>query len=519
MNDSQATRSALIVLLRAQRNGMSPAEKAKRKKPVRWLYPWATENHYRRLYQEWVKPVRVFVHEFLEKHQESVLRGDAANAVVRQDAVAGESFALMVRSLNGWVNAYISDDEQKKLRSPIYMGLGDVSQSAFNFNGGQYNKSVKSALGVNFPSDESWWPDARKQWQDTNYEVIRSDIRKYISDINSTTEQAVTNGWSVKMLSEQIMALDIKITKSRAAFIARDQIGKLNGIITQKRMEDIGLTMYEWSSSSDERVRESHALMDGKLCRWDDATVYSEDGGKTWKKRPNGAVLMHPGMDYQCRCCALAWFNELIDEADGVEPGSVGSGEVGYPRPVNSIDDFKKMDTPLSVEDALKQVNPNFSTKGFEWNHNCQRCCPTYEAIRRGYDVVAKPTVAKNDVELLADKFTDYYSNAFSKMFKDADVLSAKGYGKNDIIQSMKDWGDGSRCEICVVWKDWSGHVFMAEQVEGKTIFLDPQSNKVYDESVFKETKMGRTKYFRTDNLDFNDNILECCLNRKEKRK
>ena len=317
MNDSQATRSALIVLLRAQRNGMSPAEKAKRKKPVRWLYPWATENHYRRLYQEWVKPVRVFVHEFLEKHQESVLRGDAANAVVRQDAVAGESFALMVRSLNGWVNAYISDDEQKKLRSPIYMGLGDVSQSAFNFNGGQYNKSVKSALGVNFPSDESWWPDARKQWQDTNYEVIRSDIRKYISDISSTTEQAVTNGWSVKMLSEQIMALDSKITKSRAAFIARDQIGKLNGIITQKRMEDIGLTMYEWSSSSDERVRESHALMDGKLCRWDDATVYSEDGGKTWKKRPNGAVLMHPGMDYQCRCCALAWFNELIDEADG----------------------------------------------------------------------------------------------------------------------------------------------------------------------------------------------------------
>lgn len=518
MNDSQATRSALIVLLRAQRNGMSPAEKARRKKPVRWLYPWATENHYRRLYQEWVKPVRVFVHEFLEKHQESVLRGDAANAVIRQDAVAGESFALMVRSLNGWVNAYISDDEQKKLRSPIYMGLGDVSQSAFNFNGGQYNKSVKSALGVKFPSDESWWPDARKQWQDTNYEVIRSDIRKYISDINSTTEQAVTNGWSVKMLSEQIMALDSKITKSRAAFIARDQIGKLNGIITQKRMEDIGLTMYEWSSSSDERVRESHALMDGKLCRWDDATVYSEDGGKTWKKRPNGAVLMHPGMDYQCRCCALAWFNELIDEADGVEPGSVGSGEVGTPKPVNSIDDFKKMDTPLSVEDALKQVNPNFS-KGFEWQNNCQRCCPTYEAIRRGYDVVAKPTTAKSATEILTDKFTNYDKNAFALMFKNADVITAKGFGKNDIVEAMKSWGDGSRCEICVVWKDYSAHVFIAEQVNGKTLFLDPQSNRVYDESIFKQTKMNMTKYFRIDNLDFNDNIIECCLNRKEKRK
>lgn len=317
MADPKAARNALIVLLRAQRNGMTPAEKAQRKKPAKWLYPWATEHHYAQAYRAWVKPVRVFVHEYMEKHQEAVLRGDSANAVIRQDAVAGQSFALMVKSLNGWVDAYISDDGEKKLRSPIYMGLGDISDSAFNFNGTQYNKSTKSALGINFPSDESWWPDARKMWQDTNYEIVRSDIKKYISDINSATEQAVTNGWSVKALTDKIMALDSKITKSRAAFIARDQIGKLNGTITQKRMQDIGLTMYEWGSSSDERVRQSHAIMDGKLCRWDDATVYSEDGGKTWKPRPAGAVLMHPGMDYQCRCTAYTWFNELIDEADG----------------------------------------------------------------------------------------------------------------------------------------------------------------------------------------------------------
>lgn len=319
MADSKAARGALVVLLRARRIKMTPAEKAKRKKPVRWLYPWAVEHRYTTLYRAWVKPVREFVHDYIEKHKEAVLRGDAANAVIRQDAVAGEKFALMVQSLNGWAGAYISSDEQKKLRSPVYIGLGDLAQSAFSFNGTQYDKSAKSALGVEFPSDESWWPDARKRWQDTNYQIIRSDIQKYIADINSETEQAVTNGWSVKSLAERIRALDTRITKSRAAFIARDQIGKLNGTITQRRMQDIGLTMYEWSSSNDERVRKSHALMDGLLCRWDDATVCSEDGGKSWKPRPADAVLMHPGMDYQCRCCALAWFNELIDEADGVE--------------------------------------------------------------------------------------------------------------------------------------------------------------------------------------------------------
>lgn len=518
MTDPKAARNALVVLLRAKRNSMTPAEKAKRKKPVRWLYPWATERHYATLYKTWVKPVSEFVHEYIQNHHEAVLRGDGADVVIRQDAVAGESFSLMVQLLNGWVNAYISDDEQKKLRSPIYMGLGNVAESAFSFSGAQCEKSAKSVLGINFPSDESWWASARKMWQDTNYQIIKSDIQKYISDINAATEQAVTNGWNITVLTKKIMALDSKITKSRANFIARDQIGKLNGTITQKRMQDIGLTMYEWSSSNDERVRESHALMDGKLCRWDDATVYSEDGGKTWKPRPSGAVLMHPGMDYQCRCTALAWFNELIDEADGVEPGSVGTGEVGVPKPVNSIDDFKKMNTPLSVEDALKQTNPNYS-KGFGWQNNCQRCCPAYEAIRRGYDVVAKPTTAKNATELLSDKFTDYNTNAFALMFKNADIINAKGFGKNDIIESMKKWGDGSRCEICVVWKDYSAHVFMAEQVDGKTIFLDPQLNRVYDESVFRHTKIGYTKYFRVDNLDFNDNIIDCCLNRKEKQK
>lgn len=209
---------------------------------------------------------------------------------------------------------------------------------------------------------------------------------------------------------------------------------------------------------------------------------------------------------------------EAAKVALGVGGTELAPETIGYAKPVNSIEDLKTMDTPLSIEEALKQVNPNYK-KGFEWKHNCQRCCPTYEAIRRKYDVLAKPTPAKTLEELKLDKYANYENDGFALMYKDAEVIKAKGFGKNEILQAMKEWGDGARCEICIVKKDWGAHVFMAEQVEGKTIFLDPQTNKVYSESVFDDVRKTYTKYFRTDNLDFNDNIIDCCLNRKEARK
>jgi SPP1 gp7 family putative phage head morphogenesis protein len=280
--------------------------------------------------------MKTYVHSYLKENQEAILRGDSADfhadsadniAVSRLDAVPGKSFKRMIDSVNGWLGQYVPDDDERKSGSPLYMGLGNIADSTFDFNEGQYEKGAKSALGVEFPVGEDWWPFAREIWANKNYELIRSDMRKYIGQVNDLTEKAVTSGWSLPQLTKQIHALDEKITKSRAEFIARDQIGKLNGEITQRRMESIGLTMYTWETSGDERVRPSHKVMDEGLCRWDDPSVYSEDDGKTWIPRPSGAVLLHPGMDYQCRCTATAYWQELVQEADAIldyeGPGTV----------------------------------------------------------------------------------------------------------------------------------------------------------------------------------------------------
>jgi hypothetical protein len=336
MNDT--IRAALVNVIKANRIRMSRAQRQKGVKPQRWLYPHATEARYAAMIRTWLRPIKEYVHNYLKENHEAILHGDSIDfrtdtadnvSVTRIDAVPGKSFKVMIDSLNGWLGQYVPEDNENVSGSPIYMGLGQISESVFKFNDGQFQKSAKSVLGVEFPSGEEWWPGARDTWANNNYQLIRSDMKNYISQINNLTERAVTTGTSIKTLRQQIMALDDKITKSRANFLARDQIGKLNGQITQARMEDAGLTMYIWETCGDERVRgepagkypnarPSHYLMDGKLCRWDDSTVYSQDGGKTWIDRPYDAVMLHPEMDYQCRCSALAYWQELVGEADAV---------------------------------------------------------------------------------------------------------------------------------------------------------------------------------------------------------
>ena len=70
--------------------------------------------------------------------------------------------------------------------------------------------------------------------------------------------------------------------------IARDQTTKTIGQLTEARHRQIGIQEYIWRTSQDERVRPTHASLDGTPQRWD---------------RP--PAVGHPGWDIQCRCVAL----------------------------------------------------------------------------------------------------------------------------------------------------------------------------------------------------------------------
>jgi uncharacterized protein with gpF-like domain len=327
-----ANREALKAVLLTRRKNMSKSRRRRPAKAVSWLYPWATERRYGTTIKAWLRPLRDYVKAYLKANEEAILQGDSADQVreERKDAVPGGSFRRMIGSLNGWLDLYMPAlNEGGKLNSPpvIYAGLGKIADTMNKFNAKQWDKTAKENLGVEFQVYEDWWPDVKDVWARENYRMITSSGRDYVHKINQRVETAITNGWSVGQLTEAIMKISRKIEVADAARLARDQIGKLNGQVTQARMEAVGLDLYLWSTSGDERVRgdptgiypnarPSHYEMDGKICRWDDPAVYSEDGGKHWLPRHSDWVQLHPGYDYNCRCTALSYWNELINEVD-----------------------------------------------------------------------------------------------------------------------------------------------------------------------------------------------------------
>lgn len=128
-----------------------------------------------------------------------------------------------------------------------------------------------------------------------NIALIKSIPEEYFDRVTNTVTEGWVSGVRWESLAEQIQR-DGDITENRAKLIARDQTAKMNSAFNQERQQQVGIEKYEWQTSGDERVRESHAEVDGKEFRWDEAGPVA------------GVVAgepCYPGEDINCRCVAV----------------------------------------------------------------------------------------------------------------------------------------------------------------------------------------------------------------------
>lgn len=137
-----------------------------------------------------------------------------------------------------------------------------------------------------------------------NIDLIESIPEQYFDRLREDITEAWATGQPWASIVDRVQEIG-DITENRAALIARDQTSKLNAAFNGVRQRELGIEKYEWQTAHDERVRDSHADMDGTIQRWDSPP---DVDGET----------VNPGEAINCRCVAAPQFD--IEEAPAESP-------------------------------------------------------------------------------------------------------------------------------------------------------------------------------------------------------
>ena len=283
-----------------KRAGGMTKVKLRRLKGLKWKYPLSLERQY-----------AAAINRFMSKRWKEYAKIAVPMMVPRVDALQDLE---PVPGTNG----------------PALGAIVSVSKSLSEFNRRELNAFKKIAIGEVFAEDEPWLKNVLDEWSREQVTLITKATQDMLDTVARRIRDGVKVGKSAKEVTALINADLPGISYRRARIIARDQTAKLNSSLTQGRMTDAGLETYVWDTAQDERVRgdpsglypkalPSHFVMQGKICRWDDPTVWLENG--EWVKRAGDAPYFHPGMAIMCRCVAVPNWNEL----EGVEGSDLPS--------------------------------------------------------------------------------------------------------------------------------------------------------------------------------------------------
>jgi SPP1 gp7 family putative phage head morphogenesis protein len=281
-------------------------KRRKLRKPPKWLFPKPMEREYLRGLLELLKPLEAAVEEILIPE---LARLEREVSGPRPDGEEAGKMPAAQNRADDWV------DDVPKLMQLISLKMGtgyeeaasalaiDIGQKTSRWNSAQWQRILKAVLGADVFRSEPWLPETLKGFAAENRKRIKSILDKSVTEIEGMTMRALQSGQRHEQLAKEIRE---KYTfgpntnpKKQAALIARDQVAKLNGNLTMLRQKNAGVKHYVWRTSMDERVRPSHAALEGKEFAWSGAPA-----------PPEG----HPGQPIQCRCTAEPDMKELFGE-------------------------------------------------------------------------------------------------------------------------------------------------------------------------------------------------------------
>lgn len=175
--------------------------------------------------------------------------------------------------------------------------LGDLAQlgrQVDGFNGRETTRTIRELTGIELTAAAPGLDDKIATFARQNAQLIKSVPADYLYDIEQATLRYLREGRRAEELAGELEDR-YGVAANRAALIAVDQIGKLNGELTEARHTNLGITRYYWRTAGDERVRPDHARRDGEIFEY---AHPPEDG--------------NPGFPIRCRCYADPLIEDLL---------------------------------------------------------------------------------------------------------------------------------------------------------------------------------------------------------------
>lgn len=212
-------------------------------------------------------------------------------------------------SLAGAVSfGQFNERELRELVEPIFMQMGK-----------EYSQDIaRTMLSAN--PDVLIEPRISESLMDTLKRSTNETV-KYLLETQQTaiigTQKTIGQGieaglrWEeiAQKIAPKIEADAYRTAWNRAKFVARNEVSTALGEISKTQQEDAGIELYEWQTSEDERVRDTHRNLNGKIFSWNgivtvNGTTYSPASDPNY----NGGSDTIPGQPWQCRCVALPYF-------------------------------------------------------------------------------------------------------------------------------------------------------------------------------------------------------------------
>lgn len=164
---------------------------------------------------------------------------------------------------------------------------GEVSA----FNRVELTRQLKAITGVELAVDGPRTASLGSAFVEASKSGIKGLGDKQIAELRGIVARALQSGRRAEDVAKEIKER-FAINSRRATFIARNELETLYGQLTRDRQTALGITHYIWRTSRDERVRPTHAVLNGTVQGWDSPPLVG------------GGRRAHPGEDFNCRCTA-----------------------------------------------------------------------------------------------------------------------------------------------------------------------------------------------------------------------